>query len=275
MSHESETHHKNWSRRTLDPLLTLAASWLGHREQDKSHVCPLLMSHQDTNLELQMVLYRLLPGTKTKMYLSPWLKTPKEEKSWCLTLSPGCYQRLHRRSYFCTPVVSAKSYFYTPETVPQNKPEEIPCYTSSEFLSWGRAFCRPGVPSRKAANIFLLICKRAGLPHSDPAIFRWPRATRYMLTGLWPWLPDRPQHFLGELAVTPCKNWAGFYLHSWVSGSPAPACPMAGTVREPQQVNWTWFARELHRAQELQTCCIRSTESEARKCQVSMMSHFT
>lgn len=100
MPHESKTHHKNWSRRTLDPLLTLAASWLGHREQDKSHVCPLPTSHQDTSLELQMVLYRVLAGTKTKMHLSPWLKRPKNKNHNACSSAPGCYQKLHTRSYF-------------------------------------------------------------------------------------------------------------------------------------------------------------------------------
>lgn len=100
MPHESKTHHKNWSRRTLDPLLTLAASWLGHREQDKSHVCPLPTSHQDTSLELQMVLYRVLAGTKTKMHLSPWLKRPKNKNHNACPSAPGCYQKLHTRSYF-------------------------------------------------------------------------------------------------------------------------------------------------------------------------------
>ena len=90
------------------------------------------------------------------------------------------------RSYSCTPVVYTRSYFCTPETVPQNKPEEITCYTFPESLSWGRAFCRPEVPSRKAANTFFLICNKAGIPPSDPAIFRCPRATRYTRAGLWP-----------------------------------------------------------------------------------------
>lgn len=64
LSHESKTHHKNWSRRTLDPLVTPATLWLGQREQEKSQGCPLPTSHQDTNLELQMLLYRLLAETK-------------------------------------------------------------------------------------------------------------------------------------------------------------------------------------------------------------------
>lgn len=173
------------------------------------------------------------------------------------------------RSYSCTPVVYTRSHFCTPETVPQNKPEKITCYTFLEILSWDRAFCRPEAPSCKAADTFFLICNKAGTPQSDPAIFRLPRATRYMWPGLWPWLPGRPQHFLG--ALWSCHARIGLDSpstaeHLWV---PAPACPMAGTVREPQQVNWTWSA------QELQICCIRSTESEARRCQVSRMSHFT
>lgn len=58
------------------------------------------------------------------------------------------------RSYSCTPVVYTRSYFCTPETVPQNKPEKITCYTFPEILSWDRAFCRPEAPSCKAADNF-------------------------------------------------------------------------------------------------------------------------
>lgn len=86
-SHEWKTHHKNWSRRTLDPLLALATSWLGYREQDKSYMCPLPTSHQDTNREFQMELYLLLLGTKTKIFVFVWLKSPKEEKSWYMILT--------------------------------------------------------------------------------------------------------------------------------------------------------------------------------------------
>lgn len=33
------------------------------------------------------------------------------------------------------------------------------------------------------------------------------------------------QHFLGELVVMECRNWAGFSLHSWVSASPCTSQP--------------------------------------------------
>lgn len=182
---------------------------------------PLPTSHQDTNLELQMVLYRLLAGTKTKMYLSPWLKTPKKEKSWCMTLRSWTLSKASHKGLFLHSSGVHKVFFLHSRDCTTNQTRRDLGFD----LRWGRAFCRPGVPSHKAANTFFLICNKAGTPQSDPATFRWPRATRYMRAGLWPWLPDRLQHFLGELVVTPCKNWAGFSSNSWVSGSPCTSLP--------------------------------------------------
>lgn len=84
---------------------------------------------------LQMVLYRLLAGTK--MLSSPWLKTLKEEKSqcrspcsWLLSKAPHKVLFLHSGN----------------ETVPLNKAEKIIHHPPPDPLSWGRTVCNLRFP---------------------------------------------------------------------------------------------------------------------------------
>lgn len=125
-------------------------------------------------------------------------------------------------------------------------------------LSWvSGIFVALGFLPTRLQILFSLICSRqiylSLTLQSSGLVAQLPWATRYMQAGLLAITPRQTrEHFLRELVVMACKNWAGFSVDSWVPGSPCTSQPMENE-------------HDLHKS------CFSCTESLGRRCQISTM----